>query len=218
MNDLGGFYLDVIKDRQYTTRADSRARRSAQTALYHVLEALVRWIAPILSFTADEIWRCMPGERSQPVFASLWWDELVELPAEAELGRDFWQLLMQVKGEVNRELERRRNEGVVGSTLSAEVTVWCDPGLAAQLARLGEELRFVFITSEVHIVSGTQAPADAVETAIAGLRLRIDASTAPKCVRCWHHRHDVGTHAAHPLLCGRCVENVDGAGELRRYA
>lgn len=218
VNDLGGFYLDVIKDRQYTTRADSRARRSAQTALYHVLEALVRWIAPILSFTADEIWRCMPGERSQPVFASLWWDELVELPAEAELGRDFWQLLMQVKGEVNRELERRRNEGVVGSTLSAEVTVWCDPWLAAQLARLGEELRFVFITSEVHIVSGTQAPADAVETAIAGLRLRIDASTAPKCVRCWHHRHDVGTHAAHPLLCGRCVENVDGAGELRRYA
>ncbi|MCG3171024.1 MAG: Isoleucine--tRNA ligase [Pseudomonadales bacterium] len=218
VTDLGGFYLDVIKDRQYTTRADSRARRSAQTAMYHVLEALVRWITPILSFTADEIWRCMPGDRSQPVFTAQWYDALDELPAEDELGRDVWHLLMQVKGEVNRELERRRNEGVVGSTLSAVVTAWCNPALAAQLGRLGEELRFVFITSEVNVVADENAPPDAVETAIPGLKLRVDASPAPKCVRCWHHRTDVGTHAAHPELCGRCVQNVDGPGETRRYA
>ena len=218
VNDLGGFYLDVIKDRQYTARADSRARRSAQTALYHVIEALVRWIAPILSFTADEIWRCLPGERSEPVFAALWYRSLAELPADAELGRGFWQLLIQVKTDVNRELERRRNEGVVGSTLSAEVTLWCDAGLATQFGRLGDELRFVFITSEAHVVSGGEAPDDAVETSIPGLKLRVDASAAPKCVRCWQHRPDVGTHAGHPQLCGRCVENVDGPGEVRRYA
>ena len=218
VNDLGGFYLDVIKDRQYTTQTDSRARRSAQTALYHVLEALARWIAPILSFTADEIWRCMPGDRTAPVFTALWYDALAELPADAELGRDFWRLLMQVKDEVNRELERRRNEGVIGSGLSAEVTVWCDPALARQLERLGEELRFVFITSQARVVSNGDAPADALETAIAGLKLRVEPSAAPKCVRCWHHRPDVGVHAAHPELCARCVENVDGPGETRRYA
>jgi isoleucyl-tRNA synthetase len=218
VTDLGGFYLDVIKDRQYTTRADSVARRSAQTALFDVLEAMVRWIAPILSFTADEIWRCMAGERSTPVFAALWYEQLAEIPADAELGRDFWQLAMQVKSEVNRELERQRNEGAVGATLSAELTLYCNPALAGMLGRLGDELRFVLITSAARIESDEQAPAAAVATAIPGLKVLARASAAPKCVRCWHHREDVGSHEAHPELCGRCVENVDGAGEVRRHA
>ena len=218
VNDLGAFYLDVIKDRQYTTRADSVARRSAQTALYHVLEAMVRWIAPILSFTADEIWRCMPGERSAPVFTAEWYGALEALPADAALGRDFWQLVMQVKGEVNRELERQRNEGAVGGSLAAEVTVYCNPALAGMLSRLGEELRFVFITSAARVAPEDQAPATAAATEIPGLKVLVSASAAAKCVRCWHHREDVGRHAAHPELCGRCVENVDGPGEVRRYA
>ncbi|MBP8926089.1 MAG: isoleucine--tRNA ligase [Pseudomonadales bacterium] len=218
VTDLGGFYLDVIKDRQYTTRADSVARRSAQTALFDVLEAMVRWIAPILSFTADEIWRCMAGERSAPVFAALWYERLAEIPVDAELGRDFWQLAMQVKGEVNRELERQRNEGAVGASLSTEVTLYCNPALAGMLGRLGDELRFVLITSAARIAADEHAPPEAVTTAIPGLKVLVRASAAAKCVRCWHHREDVGRHETHPELCGRCVENVDGAGEVRHHA
>ena len=160
----------------------------------------------------------MPGERGAPVFAAQWYEALEELPADAQLGRDFWQLLMQVKGEVNRELERQRNEGAVGGSLAAQVTVYCNPALVAMLGRLGEELRFVFITSGASVAPEEQAPAAAVATEIPGLRVLVSASAAPKCVRCWHHREDVGSHAAHPELCGRCVENVDGPGETRRYA
>ena len=125
---------------------------------------------------------------------------------------------MQVKSEVNRELERQRNEGAVGATLSAELTLYCNPALAGMLGRLGDELRFVLITSAARIESDEQAPAAAVATAIPGLKVLARASAAPKCVRCWHHREDVGSHEAHPELCGRCVENVDGAGEVRRHA
>jgi len=218
VTDMGGFYLDVIKDRQYTTRADSLPRRSAQTALYRILEAMVRWITPILSFTADEIWRCMPGERSVPVFAAGWYEGLETLSADDEFGRDFWQLAMQVKGEVNRELERRRNEGAAGAPLSAEVTLYCNSALGENLGRLGEELRFVLITSKATIAAEDGAPPEAVQTALPGLRLVVNASASTKCVRCWHHREDVGSHAAHPELCGRCIENVEGAGEVRHYA
>jgi len=217
VTDMGGFYLDVIKDRQYTTRSDSLPRRSAQTALYRILEAMVRWIAPILSFTADEIWRCMPGERSVPVFAAGWYEGLETLSADDEFGRDFWQLAMQVKGEVNRELERRRNEGAVGAPLSAEVTLYCNSALAENLGRLGEELRFVLITSKATIAAEDGAPPEAVQTGLPGLRVVVNASAAAKCVRCWHHREDVGSNAAHPELCGRCIENVEGAGEVRHY-
>jgi isoleucyl-tRNA synthetase len=218
VTDLGGFYLDIIKDRQYTTRADSLARRSAQTALFHILEAMVRWIAPILSFTADELWRCMPGDRSAPVFTALWYDKLETLPADSDLGRDFWSLVMQVKIEVNRELERQRNEGAVGATLGTEVTVYCNAALAGVLGRLGDELRFVFITSAARLAAEDDAPAEAVASDIPGLKVLVQASTAPKCTRCWHHREDVGAHSAHPELCGRCVDNVDGPGEARLYA
>jgi isoleucyl-tRNA synthetase len=217
-SELGAFYLDIIKDRQYTTRADSLARRSAQTALHDILEALVRWIAPVLSFTADEIWQCMAGERSEPVFAATWYAGLAELPADAPLGRGFWELAMQVKTEVNRELERQRNAGLLGGALEASVTLYANETIAGMLAALGEELRFVLITSAATAVVAGDAPADAVSTAIPGLKLRVQAVSDAKCVRCWHRRADVGTQAAHPELCGRCVDNVDGPGEVRRYA
>ncbi|MFM7785575.1 MAG: class I tRNA ligase family protein, partial [Gammaproteobacteria bacterium] len=218
VTELGGFYLDIIKDRQYTTRADSLARRSAQTALFDILEALVRWIMPVLSFTADEIWRCMPGERSETVFASAWYEGLAELPRDAVLGRDFWTLAMQLKAEVNRELERARNQGVVGGSLEAEVVLYCDSALARQLAQLGEELRFVLITSTASIAPLESAPADAATAEMPGLRLIVRPAAGSKCVRCWHRREDVGSHAAHPELCGRCISNVDGPGERRAHA
>jgi isoleucyl-tRNA synthetase len=218
VTELGGFYLDIIKDRQYTTRADSLARRSAQTALFDILEALVRWITPILSFTADEIWRCMPGDRSGSVFTAAWYTGLAELTAEESLGRDFWDLAMQLKTAVNRELERARTAGVVGGSLEAEVQLFCDAPLATQIARLGQELRFVLITSAASVSPAAAAPADAVDTELPGLKLLVRPAAGTKCVRCWHRMEDVGSHAAHPELCGRCVENVDGAGEVRSHA
>jgi isoleucyl-tRNA synthetase len=214
VNELSGFYLDIIKDRQYTTQADSRARRSAQTAQYHVLEAMVRWITPILSFTADEIWRHMPGERSAPVFVQTWYEGLDVTPDPA-FSLAFWEQVERVKEQVNRELEKQR--AAIRSGLAADVVLYCDEELRATLARLGEELRFVLITSTARLAPLDEAGA-AVETELPGLRLSVTASTAAKCARCWHHRADVGADPAHPELCGRCVVNVEGSGEAREYA
>jgi isoleucyl-tRNA synthetase len=216
--DLGGFYLDVIKDRQYTTRADSVARRSAQTAMCHIAEALVRWIAPILSFTAEEIWENLPGQRSQSVFLETWYQGLRELDVDEPMGRDYWRRLMAVRAAVNREMEARRAEGELRGSLDASVILYVDGELASLLASLGDELRFVLITSDAVIAAPADAPAEAAATEIEGLQVLVRPSGAEKCERCWHRREDVGASAAHPTLCGRCVENVDGSGEQRRFA
>jgi isoleucyl-tRNA synthetase len=214
---LGGFYLDIIKDRQYTTQADSLARRSCQTALYHVAEALVRWIAPILSFTADEIWQHLPGERGDTVFYETWYEGLSEMPQSVELGRDYWREISAVKEAVNKRLEDARKQGVIKGSLSAEVTLFCDGELAEKLKHLGEELRFVLITSEADVKPVSEA-VDAEPTGYEGLLVQVRPSGNVKCERCWHHRADVGTHAEHPDLCGRCITNVYGSGETRAFA
>src|SRR5690606_2246763 len=141
-NDLGGFYLDVIKDRQYTTRADSRARRSAQTALYHIAEALVRWVAPILSFTAEEIWENLPGTRPESVFLVEWYDGLHELAGNEAMGRNYWQQVMAVRAAVNREIEVQRAAGLVRGSLDTTVTLFVSAELQALLEPLADELRF----------------------------------------------------------------------------
>jgi isoleucyl-tRNA synthetase len=216
--DMGGFYLDVLKDRLYTTPADSHARRSAQSAMYHIAEAMVRWLAPILSFTAEEIWAALPGEREESVFLGGWYEMPgASSPAEAV----DWPLLLKAREEVSRELERLRNEDVIGSALDAEVTLFCEPHLLQRLAVLGDELRFVFITSEARVAPITERPADArpVEGFGPGdLFISVTRSDHEKCARCWHRRPDVGAHETHPALCGRCVLNVDGEGERRHYA
>ncbi len=219
-NDMGGFYLDIIKDRQYTTRADSVARRSAQTALYHIAEALCRWIAPILTFTADELWKAIPGQRSDSVLLESWYDRLQPLGADDTMNMAFWQSLMPVRAAVSKELEALRNDKVIGSSLDAEVTLYCDDALRQRLDLLGDELRFVLITSAATVAPLGDAGDDSVSADIEDgeLKLRVFASKHEKCVRCWHHRADVGDHDAHPALCGRCVENVAGAGEQRRFA
>ncbi len=216
--DLGGFYLDVIKDRQYTTRADSNARRSAQTALYCIADAMVRWIAPILSFTAEEIWENLPGERADSVFLVEWAKDLPRLDSGAAMGRAFWQRIMEVRGAVNREMEAQRAAGRLRGSLDAEVTLYCADALRATLDELGDELRFALITSAAALAPLADAPADATATDIDGLRLSVQVSSHAKCERCWHHSADVGQHSAHPTLCGRCVLNVDGAGERRHFA
>ncbi len=216
-HDLGGFYLDVIKDRQYTTRADSRARRSAQTALYHIAEALVRWVAPILSFTAEEIWENLPGTREESVFLCQWYDQLDRVADNEPMGREYWQQVMAVRAAVNREIEVQRAAGLVRGSLDTAVTLFVSPELQALLEPLGDELRFVLITSAATLQPLASAP-EAAATELAGLRLQVSVAEEEKCERCWHRRPDVGGHAAHPTLCGRCVENIDGPGEQRHFA
>ena len=257
VKDLGGFYLDIIKDRQYTTQADSRPRRSAQTAMHHAIEALTRWIAPILSFTADEIWEYMPAlpaAREASVFLAEYWPfpqcgksvketqcgKSVEGTQRGKAGKDaqggrggkgaadggdaaamddaFWQRVIEVRDAVNRELEACRNRGEVKGSLDADVVLYCDDKLLADLSRFGDELRFVLITSEAALRPLTDAPSGAAETSLDGLRLAARPSAHPKCDRCWHRRPSVGASKKHPALCDRCVDNVDGVGENRRYA
>jgi isoleucyl-tRNA synthetase len=216
--DLGGFYLDIIKDRQYTAKADGLARRSAQTAMYYVIEALTRWLAPIISYTADEIWQYIPGERSESVFLETWYEGLVPLDENAAMNRDFWQKIMSVRTAVSKELEKSRGKGEIGSSLNAEVELYCNAELYEALNQLSGELHFIFITSNAAVMADQFAPDDALQTELDGVKLKVIVSEHKKCVRCWHQRYDVGEHAEHPELCGRCEENIVGSGERRRYA
>jgi len=216
--DLGGFYLDVIKDRQYTTQADGLPRRSCQTALYYVAEAMVRWLAPVLSFTADEIWGHMPGHRGQTVFTQTWYQGLFALPEDDAFDRVFWDRVLAARVALGPALEAARKSGTIGSGLDAELDLYCDETLYQTLTQLGDELRFVTITSGARLHAIAERPDSAADTDLPGLAVRVTPSKHPKCVRCWHHRPDVGTHADHPELCGRCVENVAGPGEIRRFA
>ncbi|MHB8428406.1 MAG: isoleucine--tRNA ligase [Acidiferrobacterales bacterium] len=218
--EMGSFYLDVIKDRLYTASKDSRARRSAQTAMLHILESLVRWIAPILSFTAEEIWQAMPGRATESVFLDVW-HSIPPQAAESvpQTATDsFWIFVLEVREQVARELEKARVAGAIGSSLDAEVDLYCAPEVHAKLASLEDELRFVLITSYARIHPEEEATAEAMDSAVRGLKIRITVSAHGKCVRCWHHRMDVGSSAEHPRLCGRCIANVTGTGESRSFA
>lgn len=216
--ELGGFYLDVIKDRQYTAKSDGVARRSAQTALFHIVEALVRWIAPILSYTAEELWQHIPGEREDSVFLASWYEALVLLPSDADMNDAYWSSILAVKTAVNKQLEVARKDGIVGGSLEAEVELYCSAELKSALDQLQDELRFVLITSKVSVCDSAVAGSDAVKTDVDGLSMSIGKSDHAKCERCWHHREDVGQHEGHDTLCGRCVDNVDGSGERRLFA
>ena len=223
--DLGGFYLDIVKDRQYTMPANSQGRRSAQTAMRLIADAMVRWIAPVLSFTADEIWQHLHGDGTSEddagvgaVFLETWSEGLFALDAAAAISRPEWDALVAVRGAVDGALEPLRTVGTIGGSLEADVTVHVDGDLAATLGKLGDELRFLFITSGARVAPFGEAPADAARVDVDGTTLAVAATPAAgeKCVRCWHLGSDVGSHDAHPSLCGRCIENVDSVGEVRR--
>ncbi|MCW9715365.1 isoleucine--tRNA ligase [Avibacterium sp. 21-594] len=214
--EMGSFYLDIIKDRQYTTKADSLARRSCQTALWHIAEALVRWIAPILSFTADEIWQYIPGERAEFVFTEEFYNGLFPLNAEETMNDAYWQQVLKLRDEVNRVLEQARADKTIGAALEAEVTLYANDEYAKILSQLENELRFVLITSKAQVKPLAEADVEAGE--IEGFKVKVVRSANEKCPRCWHYSDTIGTNPAHPTLCSRCVENVDGEGEVRRFA
>jgi isoleucyl-tRNA synthetase len=214
VTDMGGFYLNIIKDRQYTCQENSLARRSAQTAIYYIVDSFARWIAPILSFTAEEIWPFIPGDREASVFFAEW-KELPSVGGATITGSD-WILIAEARNAVNKVLEGKKDVGIQKS-LEAEVTVYAGGELQQALAKLGDELRFVLITSTADIKPVSEA-VDAELTEVEGLQVSVVKTTYAKCDRCWHHSEDVGTHTEHPEICGRCVENIAGDGEQRLYA
>jgi len=211
-NDLGGFYLDVIKDRQYTTQEDSLARRSAQSALNHILEAMVRWLSPVLSFTAEEIWQNMPSEKSSSVFLESWYEGLSDNYSNTAI-----DTAREINPFIRKQMEQMRSDKIIGSSLDAEVSIYCDDVIYEQLKKLGDELRFIFITSYASIYPLSEKSNECIEAG-EGVFISVKKSEYDKCVRCWHHREDVGQNSEHPELCGRCVENVAGTGEKRVYA
>jgi isoleucyl-tRNA synthetase len=202
--DLGAFYLDILKDRLYTAAEDSRARRSAQSALWHILQTVTRLMAPVLSFTAEEIWSTL--KQGDSVMLDAWYALPAQDAESALVAR--WQALRAVRADVSKVLEDVRSAGNLGSSLQAEVNLRVDADTYDLLASLGEDLKFVFICSKVSIEK-----AGAGEAAISAA-----PSTCQKCARCWHWREDVGTDSEHPELCGRCTSNLFGSGEAREFA
>ncbi len=198
--DLGGFYLDVLKDRLYTTAPKSLARRSAQTALYQITHAMLRWMAPFLSFTAEEAWKVFG--QSETIYLETY----QTIPTADEGLAAKWERLREIRDAVNKEIETVRAAGTVGSSLQAVVTLTAAPEDHALLASLGDDLKFVLIVSATHLVAGS------------ALQISVAASSDAKCERCWHYRADVGQNPEHPTLCGRCDSNLHGAGENRVHA
>ena len=225
VNDMGGFYLDILKDRLYTTPMSSHPRRSAQTAMYHILESVVRWMAPILSFTAEEIWTYMPGNRSDSIFLEQW-HPLPDISNKTALLRR-WQVINALREGIAQALESLRKDGVIGSPLDAEVEIYTEGETLQLLRSFADELRFIFITSNVHVYhvedrdgrgseikDWTRTLQDWEQETVA---IDVVVTKQEKCVRCWHHREDVGSNPEHPEICGRCVENVTGEGEVRNF-
>ena len=206
--DLGAFYLDILKDRLYTTAPTSLARRSAQTALWQILQAMLRWMAPFLSFTAEEAWGVLgaSGKTPQATRDSIFLDSYSPLaePDQPLLAK--WARIREIRDLVNKDIELLRAEGQLGSSLQANISLTVGADDYALLASLGHDLKFVFITSAIDLVAGS------------ALSIRASASKAIKCERCWHYREDVGHDSAHSTLCGRCTSNLFGAGEVRHCA
>ncbi|MGG6134691.1 isoleucine--tRNA ligase [Pantoea allii] len=217
--EMGSFYLDIIKDRQYTAKGDSLARRSCQSALWHIVEALVRWMAPIMSFTADEIWGYLPGERAKYVFTEEWYTGLFGLPENEAMNDAYWAELLKVRGEVNKVIEQARSDKRIGGALEASVTLYADADLATKLQALGNELRFVLLTSGAQVADYAQAGGDAQQSELLkGLKIGLNKAEGEKCPRCWHYTTDVGQNPEHAAVCGRCYTNVAGNGEERKFA
>ena len=222
-NELGALYLDITKDRLYTMPTNSPGRRSAQSAMYRIAESLVRWLAPVLAFTAEEIWQAMPAtsaaeKRGDSVLFETWYEGLAATQNTPERRR-YWADLLAMRDTASRALEGMRNAGLLGAALEANLVIHADAAIMARYADVANELRFFFIVSGFELKPLSTRPDDAVPVELAGAEAWLSASvsTATKCIRCWHRREDVGSHPDHPQLCDRCISNVEGGGEERRW-
>lgn len=210
--DLGGFYLDILKDRLYTSGVDSAARRSAQTAIWHITQALLGLMAPVLSFTVEEAWSVFADKATYDASGeTIFTQTFYTLPdvADADVLLEKYTILREIRTAVQKELEALRVSGAIGSSLQAEVTIHASGDQLALLQHLGEDLKFVLITSDARVVPVASVSEE---------KILVTASAHKKCERCWHYRADVGEHAEHAVLCGRCVSNLFGQGEQRRVA
>jgi isoleucyl-tRNA synthetase len=212
--DLGSFYLDIIKDRQYTLPTNSQARRSCQTAMYYILHALTRWLAPIISFTAEEIWQHTPGYSQKSIFLETWFENWPKIEKVDEVK---WSKLQTLRNEVNKALELKRQEGVIGSGLAACVHLYANAEEMNWLKDLAEELKFFFITSDCKLLSADQKPHDALQAEDMPVWIAISALEEQKCERCWHRHDSVGQSQEHPTLCKRCENNISGHDEQRTF-
>ena len=218
--DLGSLYLDIIKDRVYTMQTDSIARRSAQSAAYHIAQSLLRLLAPIVSFTAEEAYSHIPENEESTIFTQIWYEDLLQLNEDEYINSKSWDLIFSVRQHVMKTLESFREHGDIGSGLEAEVTIYCQENTKKTLELLGDELRFILITSSANLDSLSSEDGSDIFELPNGEKIKVEVARSKysKCVRCWHYRSDVGHNSKHPQLCSRCIENVDGTGEIRVYA
>lgn len=213
--DMGSFYLDLVKDRQYTTAKRSTARRSCQTAMYHIIKAFTLWLAPILSFTAEEIWGYIPGhDKEESIFTQIWYESWPEIDT---VNMNDWAQLHLIRDEVNKALEETRQKGEIGSALAAEVVLYANEEVLPKLTRLNNELRFLLITSDAKAYPFAQLGAQTHNLGESGVAIQVNASSYQKCARCWHRRPDVGQKLEHPELCLRCYGNISGQEEARYF-
>ncbi|BAO00472.1 IleS protein [Candidatus Pantoea carbekii] len=216
--EMGSFYLDIIKDRQYTAKADSLARRSCQTALWHIIEALVRWIVPIIPFTADEIWNYLPGNRAKYIFTEEWYQNLFGLFIDEPMDDIYWQQMLKIRSEVNKVIEEARADKRIGCSLETMIILYADSKLAFKLLALEDELRFLLLTSSVTVTDYDMANHDAKQSKIfTGLKIALYRSEGQKCPRCWHYKTDIGKNSKNIAICTRCYINVFGHGEIRKF-
>jgi isoleucyl-tRNA synthetase len=205
--DLGGFYLDILKDRLYTAAAQGLPRRSAQSALHQLAHSLVRLFAPIISFTAEEVWQHLEGTSDDSIFVHTW--HVLPLQDEEDILMQRWNRLRELRSHVQGKLEEVRATGEIGSSLAARVEIYAAGDDFHLLDSLGDDLRLILVTSEARVIYADNAE---------DLIIRVTPSAYPKCERCWHYRRDVGMDHGHPALCGRCIFNLFGSGEARTYA
>ncbi|WWO97586.1 MAG: isoleucine--tRNA ligase [Candidatus Dasytiphilus stammeri] len=216
--ELGSFYLDIVKDRLYTTKKNSLARRSCQTAIFYIAEAMVRWLAPILSFTADEIWNYLPGNRSKYVFTEEWFDLVMDLDKNSLINKDFWDELVTVRYDINKALEKTRREKKIRESLSVGIVIYTTGSIAEKLKTLGSELKFFLLTSSAEVRDYKLAPISSIHSqSISQFKLVLYKASGTKCLRCWNYTTDIGQNKQFPELCGRCVTNIIGKGEIRHF-
>ncbi|VFP78821.1 Isoleucine--tRNA ligase [Candidatus Erwinia haradaeae] len=216
--EMGSCYLDIIKDRQYTAKTKSTARQSCQTALWYIAESLVRWMAPIISFTADELWGYLPGKRTKYVFTEEWFTDLFSLNDQESMNNEYWDTIFKVRSEVNKAIEQARFEKKIGSALETKILLYTHEPLTSMLTRLREELRFIFLSSSSEVLHLDDAPRDAYQSdMIKDLKVVVHKASGRKCLRCWHHTPDVGLNSKYFDLCERCITNIKGDGEERQF-
>lgn len=216
--EMGSFYLDIIKDRQYTLKFNSQERRSSQTAMYYIINSLVRWIAPILSFTADELWSYLPENNSQYVFMEEWFEKLFDLNQDKLFNHQFWDQIIQIKHEINKFLEEEIKNKTINNSLEASIVLYVSPELLGKLEILGQEIKFIFLTSHVTVKLYNNAPKNVKKSAnLRHLKVFIEKFNGEKCPRCWHYFTPTKNHVKNSGICNRCILNTIGNGEKRIF-